>query len=122
MRLIETRFPCGEIQLLQFKAGDETIGFLYNFVLEGHVVVYQCAFQYEETGKRQPGLVCHTLAVEWNRNLGAQTYDFLAGDRQYKRSLGRQAMTAQWCLLQRDRIRFRVENLLRTARQLIRRK
>jgi CelD/BcsL family acetyltransferase involved in cellulose biosynthesis len=119
-RLIESRFPFGEIQLLQFKAGDQTIGFLYNFALDGHVAVYQTGFKYDQTAKVQPGLVCHALAIEMNRELGAHTYDFLAGDSLYKRCLGQAMQPVQWGVLQRNRLKFRLEDWLRSARQLIR--
>ena len=119
-RLIETRFSYGEIQLLQFKAGTQTIGCLYNFVLDGHVAFYQSGFQYEENAKLKPGLVCHTLAIDFNREQGAHTYDLLAGDSQYKRSLGQEMLSAQWGVLQRKRIQFRIEDLLRSARRYIR--
>lgn len=115
-RLIESRFPCGDIQLLQIRAGEQVIGALYNFVLNGHVAFYQSGFLYEENPKLKPGLVCHTLAVEFNREQGAATYDFLAGDSQYKRSLG-QAMKPQiWGVLRRNRLRFRFEDLVRSTR------
>ena len=120
-RLIETRFPYGEIQLLQFKAGDQTIGFLYNFALDGHVVVYQTGFNYEDAAKAQPGLVCHALAVEMNREHGAHTYDFLAGDSLYKRLLGQAMQPVQWGVLQRNRFKFQIEDVLRSAWRFVRR-
>jgi CelD/BcsL family acetyltransferase involved in cellulose biosynthesis len=89
-------------------------------VLEGNVAFYQSGFRYEDNAKLKPGLVCHTLAIEYNRERGAHTYDFLAGDSQYKRSLGQEISSAQWGVLQRNRIQFRIEDLLRSVRQLIR--
>jgi len=115
-RLIETCFPRGEIQLLQIRAGEQLIGALYNFALDGHVAFYQSGFLYEENPKLKPGLVCHTLAIEFNRELGSTTYDFLAGDSQYKRSLGQEMEPQIWGVLQRQRLRFRIEELLRSTR------
>ncbi|MBI3861320.1 MAG: GNAT family N-acetyltransferase [Planctomycetia bacterium] len=118
--LIAARFPHREIQLLRVQAGDHLIGLLYNFALDGRISFYQSGFQYEENAKLKPGLVCHTLAIDFNREQGAHAYDFLAGDGQYKRSLGREAAAVQWFVLQRNRWRFRVEDLLRAARARLR--
>lgn len=119
-RLIETRFRHGEIQLLKFQAGEQTIGYLYNFAQNGHVCAYQSAFQYSELERMKPGYVCHTLAIEFNLAQGLQTYDFLAGDGQYKKSLGRGDREMLWGTLQRDRLRFRVEDLLRYVQRRMR--
>lgn len=115
-RLIETRYSCGEIDLLEFKAGERAIGYLYNFVRDGHVSQYQSGLQYEQDSKLKPGMVCHTLAVEYYRDLGCHTYDFLAGDCQYKQSLGGGDKKMVWGVLQRNRARFRIEDLLRAVR------
>lgn len=115
-RLIAAQFACGEIQLLHVTAGARTIGYLYNFVQDGQVCAYQSGFQYEPDGKFKPGLVCHALAVEWNREQGAHTYDLLAGDCRYKRNLGTERGRVQWGVLQRDRVWLRLEDWLRSAR------
>src|SRR5262249_11203404 len=60
-RLIGRRFTAGEIQLLRVRAGDTTVGCLYNFVSRGEVLFYQSGLAYETDGKLKPGLVCHAL-------------------------------------------------------------
>lgn len=115
--LIETREAHGEIQLLHVAAGEQTIGYLYNFVHAGRVYNYQSGFQYDDNPKLKPGLVCHTLAIEFNRQLGADVYDFLAGEGQQKQSLGNHSTDMVWMVLQRDRARFRVEDILRSVKR-----
>ncbi len=112
-RLIDERFPHGEIQLLQIAAGEKTIGYLYNFVRNGWVYALQSGFQYEKNHTLHPGYVCHTLAIEHNLKQGAKIYDFLAGDAQYKSSLGRNDHALVWVVLQRRRWKFKIEDGLR---------
>ena len=119
-RLIETRHPHGEIDLLAFQAGDRTIGYLYNFVFDGRVMNYQSGFQYEADPKFKPGLVCHCLAIEDARDRGLHVYDFLAGDSRYKQNLGTGDSQMLWSVLQRNRLRFRFEDALRAVRNRIR--
>lgn len=112
-RLIDTRFKHGEIQLLQIAAGGKTIGYLYNFVRNGWVYALQSGFQYEKNHTLHPGYVCHYLAIEHNLKQGAKIYDFLAGDAQYKSSLGRNDHALVWVVLQRRRWKFKIEDGLR---------
>jgi CelD/BcsL family acetyltransferase involved in cellulose biosynthesis len=78
-------FPRGAIQVLRA----EGVGVLYNFVDRGRVYFYQSGFHYSPDNRLKPGLVMHYLAVEHClSNPELAEYDFLAGDSQYKRSLG----------------------------------
>lgn len=116
-RLIETLLPEQGIQLIKISAGDKEIGYLYNFVKEGEVSSYQSGFAYEANARLKPGLVSHCLAVEFNIKNGANRYDFLAGDSQYKGSLSTQKDNMLWLALQRNRLKFNVENKLSKLRQ-----
>jgi len=74
--------PAGEIDLLRIAAGDQTIGFLYNFRFRNRVYAYQSGFDYSVSHPHQkPGLTCHHLAIEMYRRQGLEVYDFLAGRR-----------------------------------------
>ncbi|HEX7841026.1 MAG TPA: GNAT family N-acetyltransferase [Kofleriaceae bacterium] len=119
-RLIETRFASGEIQLLRVRAGDTTIGCLYNFVWQGDVSFYQSGLGYETDSKLKPGLVCHALAVEHDARAGHRWYDFLAGEARYKQSLATDARTLVWLRLQRPRLRFVLEDAARAVRDQLR--
>ena len=115
--LIKAAYPEGGIQLLRINAGERPIGWLYNFVHDGRVMSYQSGFDYSDNPKLKPGLVSHALAVQHNLERGLKIYDFLAGDSQYKRMLSNASTGMRWLVLRRDRVKFRVEELLRSVKQ-----
>lgn len=117
-RLIRSRFDCGEIQLIRFKVGDRTLGYLYNFVWQDIVYNYQTGFDYTiAENNNQPGLVTHSMAIEYNASCGHKIYDLMAGDYQYKRQLGTHSVYMDWMVLQRDRLKFRLEDGLRQIKR-----
>jgi CelD/BcsL family acetyltransferase involved in cellulose biosynthesis len=86
-----------EIDLFRISAGQQPIGFLYNFRYRGHSLAYQSGFDYASASRYQkPGLTCHYEAIRFAKGWGAVRYDFLAGDDRYKRSLSNQADTLYW--------------------------
>src|SRR5262249_52150189 len=119
-RLISAGMPRGEIQLAEVASGSETIGYLYNFVYRGAVLNYQSALRYDTDSKLKPGLVAHSLLVEENLRRGARVYDLLMGDQRYKKSLATDEGTMCELVVQRDRLRFRVEDLARAAYSALR--
>jgi CelD/BcsL family acetyltransferase involved in cellulose biosynthesis len=84
--LIRTRFAAGEIQLLAAAAGDQPIGYLYNFVYGDRVYAYQSGFDDRPDGRLEPGLVTHALAIEQAMCTGLVVYDFMAGENRLKAS------------------------------------
>lgn len=115
--LIRRCFHKGEIQLLRIYAGRRTIGYLYNFFMGGTVYNYQSGFDYRCIAKHnRPGLVAHSLAIEHYILDGARVYDLLAGDSQYKKSLGTESAPMVWLVLQKNRMKFRLERGLRLAK------
>ncbi len=115
--LVAAGFPEGKIQLLRATAGDQTIGYLYNFLHKGTVYGYQSGFRYDGDPKRKPGLVTHYLAIERNLAQGAGIYDFMAGYGQHKRSLGNATQDMTWLVLQRNILKNRLEQRLRGLKQ-----
>lgn len=105
--LIATAMQRGEIALLKVSNNDRTIGILYNFVYQGKILgertlggqmlAYQTGLAYR-TGEQQakPGLTCHYQAIRMALQQGLATYDFLAGDDRYKRSLANRDHTLTW--------------------------
>lgn len=118
--LIHERFASGELQLIRVLCGGKTIGCLYNFLHQGNVLYYQSGFDYPQFGDCRPGFVCHALAIAFNAAAGHQSYDFLAGNSQYKKSLGTNANEMIWCTIQKPRLRFYLENLARDCKTLLR--
>ena len=118
-QLIDTGFERGEIQLLAIKAGEHEIAYLYNFVWNGHVYNYQSGVNYEDMGgKHSPGMVAHTLAIDFNAQLGHHTYDLMAGDHHYKRALTLQTVQMDWWSARRPTLPNQAEDSLRKAAML----
>lgn len=114
--MVETGVPGGFVQLVRVSMGERAIGYLYGFVHRGRVYAYQTGFDYHAFDKTwSPGLLCHALAVELNRDLGHDIYDFMAGDVRYKRELATESSDMDWLVLQRPRLKFRVHEMVRRA-------
>lgn len=118
-RLIRERIGSGEIQLLQINAGDKPLGFLYCFLYQGKVFFYQSGFTYGEGNAQRPGLVSHYLAILHNASKGFDTYDFLAGEAQYKSSLSTHSAPMLWARLIRGDARLQFEKSLLAIRQKV---
>lgn len=116
-RLVETRFPHGEVQILRGRAGDARLGYDYNFVYGGRVYAYQWGLDPEADARLSPGLVLEYLSVRHNLEAGAAVYDFLHGDAHYKSCLATDSEERLWLVLQRPRLDFRLENGLRRLRR-----
>ncbi len=108
--LISRRFSNGEIQLAKICVGTNPIGYLYNFVWKGVVSNYQSAFVYDGDGRLKPGLVSHCCAIQYNIKAGMKTYDLLMGNQRFKQNLATGRDKMAWIVLQKPRIRFRLEN------------
>lgn len=122
-RLVVEAFERGEIQLLAVDVGARRLGCIYNFVYRGRVYNYQSGFDYGLCEKHnRPGLVAHVRAIEFNGGCGHAVYDFLAGDVEYKRALGTSAGSMSWHIVQRDRVRFRLEDAARVLRARLQRR
>jgi len=95
--LITQALPRGEIAMLRLRAGDQLIGYLYNFRHRGQMLSYQSGLVYPPgDSHRKPGLTAHHHAIEWARAEGLQRYDFLAGPDRYKASLANAVQILHW--------------------------
>lgn len=116
--IIDDAFTRGEVQLLRIRAGQQDIGYLYNFVHQGRVVFYQSGFHYGLLDKHdRPGLVCHKLAIDHNVRAGHALYDFAAGDYRYKASLATHREAQGSHVFQRKGVLTRLDSQLRTTKQ-----
>jgi hypothetical protein len=80
------------IETLVFKAGQLTLGYLYNLVGNKNIKFYLSAINYSDQHNRfQPGLLMHAMAIVHFASEGYTEYDFMGGDSQYKRSLSNHA-------------------------------
>ena len=87
--LIRRGVTNGAVDLLRVSAGDQAIGYLYNFRHSGTVSSYQSGFD-DVDGQLRPGYVCHALAIAHYAAAGMSSYDFLGGTNQLKQSFGPQ--------------------------------
>jgi Acetyltransferase (GNAT) domain len=116
-RLISRCFDRGEIQLLLIEAGERPIGYLYNFVHRGIVSNYQAGIDYKSTAiNNSPGLAAHFLCARFNASAGHRVYDLMMGDHEYKTRICTDTGTLYWTVVQRPRLKFRVEDALRSLR------
>lgn len=113
--LIERRFGAGEIQLIRVRCGEETIGCLYNFVWNGTVSFYQSGFRMEEDNRLKPGFICHTEAVRHNAECGNAVYDFMASFDEYKVRMATHQRELVWARIQKPRLKFAVERVMRAG-------
>jgi len=111
--LISSCFKRGEVQLLKVFNADQEIGYLYNFIWRNHVYVLQTGFVLEQDKRLMPGYVAHTLAIDYNKNKGMEIYDLLHGDSLYKKLLCDRQQELYWVVIQRKRIRFLLEDVVR---------
>lgn len=96
--LIEAGIPRHEIDLIRVSTPGKPIGVLYNFRHKGRVLAYQSGFHHDDPDRRQrPGIVAHVAAIEHRIAAGDRSYDFLAGDAPYKRSLSDSYRVMAWC-------------------------
>lgn len=118
--LIAEAVPRGEIQLARIDCGPQPIAYLYNFVHDGVVANYQAGIRYDADARRKPGLVAHHLLIDENLKRGARIYDFLMGDQRYKRSLATDEAHMCRLVVQRNSVKFRLENLAIRAYRMFR--
>jgi CelD/BcsL family acetyltransferase involved in cellulose biosynthesis len=118
--MIERCLPAGTVEVVRIAAGDQAIGYLYNFIYRGWVYAYLSGLAYDADPKLKPGLVSHYLCAERHLAAGARIYDFMAGDHRYKSNLGTLKTEMLWLILQRPRLKLRLEDGLRRAKHAVR--
>lgn len=119
-QLVSTAWSKGRVILTRLSAGDSVLGYLYNFSRDGVTYNYQSGHVAEDDPKLKPGLVCHALAVEDALQRSASIYDLLMGGEHFKSSLVNASGRLFWDTVQRRRIAFRVEDLLRQGYRRLR--
>jgi len=116
-RVIDQAFAGGRVELLRLAAGDDALGYFYNFVHDGWVGAYMSGIAYEADNKLKPGLTGYALLVERHLALGHDVVDFLAGDDAYKTRLGRPGEAMVWLSLEKPLLRFAVASGLRAIKR-----
>lgn len=108
--------PRGLAEIARVKAGDKTVGFLYNLSDGLTLYNYQSGLAYSHDSRLKPGFVAHALAIADAGQRGLRRYDLLMGDSQYKRSLSTGQGEMVRVVLQKARLRFAIERGMRRLR------
>ena len=118
-RLIERSFGEGAVQLIEVRAGERVIGYLYNFRRDGRVYAYQSGFA-DADPRERPGVVTHALAIRHAFHTGMLVYDFMAGRNRLKESFATRCEPMLWQVVQRQRFALRLEQFARRLKRAIR--
>jgi CelD/BcsL family acetyltransferase involved in cellulose biosynthesis len=116
-RLIERCFAAGGVQMIEARAGERVIGYLYNFRHGRRIYAYQSGFD-DADPRERPGYVTHALAIRHAFEQGMQIYDFMAGRNRLKESFATSRTAMLWQVVQQPRLRFRLEHLGRRLKHL----
>ncbi len=115
-------WPQGSLIVFRLKQGETTIGCLFDFVENGHVMSFKSGFPLFDDNRLKPGLVAHVVSMaeckrrglleeekyrqcglseEECRKRSLLKYDFLAGEARYKEQLSNTESTLIWATAQR---------------------
>lgn len=118
-RLIDRLWPDGAVHLVRVRAGDRTIGVLYNFVVDGCVAFYQSGFAYDSDNRLKPGLVTHAEAIRYYLAQGFAEYDLLAGASRYKQSLAKHSRDLRWTVHERRGVKMAMYRWIRSLKRRV---
>jgi len=86
-RLLRDNSPDNITKMFKLSLGDECLGYIYILTEDNKWLFYLSAINFHSDNRVKIGLVFHALIVEQAILENIDTYDFLAGDAQYKKSL-----------------------------------
>lgn len=90
-------------QLIRVAAGEHTVGYVYNLAWRDTMYFYQAGIDYRRFGgSGSPGLLLLTRAVEQALSSGMARFELMAGDSEYKRTLGMAENKMVWLSLDRN--------------------
>ncbi len=117
--MINQRFEFSEVQLLKISVGCDVMGYVYSLVRNRHVYMIQTGFNYLPDKAFRAGFVCHFMSIEYNKSQGMDVYNFLVGDHQYKRSLSNGFDTLSSIVIQKRKLKFKLEKTFLNFKKLI---
>jgi CelD/BcsL family acetyltransferase involved in cellulose biosynthesis len=113
---ISENFSRGSIDILKIINGDNTLGYLYNFIYDNKAYFYLSGIKYEEDNRLKPGLLSHALAIVKYAQQGCESYDFMGGEGRYKDSFADQKGSMVISNFRRKTIPFLLSNIIRKAK------
>jgi hypothetical protein len=69
----------------------------------------------EEDNRLKPGFICHTETVRHNAECGHAVYDFMASFDEYKVRMATHQRELVWARVQKPRLKFTVERVMRAG-------
>jgi len=112
--LIDHGFDTGQVQLLEVRCADFPIGLLYGHQYGDTVYMHQTGFYLTDDNALRTGYVCHFEAMRHFAAKGLRNYDLLPDQADsYKRFFADPGEPIHWVQLQRPRLRFGAERLIR---------
>lgn len=115
-QLIEESNEHEGAQLVRLTAGDRVVGYVYVLVWQGVVYFYQAGIDYPRFGHYgSPGLLLLSEVIQRAMDDGHTRFELMAGESEYKRTLGMAEGKMAWMSL--DRLGWR-SSLRDTLRRL----
>jgi len=125
-KFMEKTFPLGWPELWTLRVGGEPVACLYNIRYRGRVCHYQSGFRIEPGSQVQPGYVASYLAIKAAIESGAEEYDFMLGEANYKTRMAnatRKLVTVRACRPSvKESLRQAARGAVRRARSVVRRR
>ncbi|MDH5424036.1 MAG: GNAT family N-acetyltransferase [Gammaproteobacteria bacterium] len=116
-KMITDSFTLNHLHLFKIASGAELIGYIYCFAYDKKVYFYQSGLNYRSGNDFRPGLVCHLMVVNFYAEMGGyESYDFMAGDSAYKKSLSTDCDRLYWIKIRRNKFYFKIEDYLKTVK------
>jgi CelD/BcsL family acetyltransferase involved in cellulose biosynthesis len=109
--LISRTLMQGTVQMSRVQAGNQLLGYLYNFRHGDREYAYQSGFV-DFPASARPGAVAHALAIQHAVREGLSIYDFMAGENRLKKSYSNIRIPMYWQVVQQPRFKFRLEAYL----------
>lgn len=117
--LIRNGWPKGEIDFIKVKSGTRVLGYFYNFLYRNKVYFYLSGLLKESDSKLKPGLCGHVISIQHYIDHNYDYYDFMGGNERYKASLGVKHDDLFQVSLQKNQLKFKIEDSLRAVKRYI---
>lgn len=98
---------------------EKPIAILVNYRYQNKVSFYLSALSNQYSGKIKLGLLIHSLAIEHYKNCHIESYDFLAGESQYKRSLSNDIYEQNMFCFRKKTLINRIELILKMLKSFL---
>jgi CelD/BcsL family acetyltransferase involved in cellulose biosynthesis len=114
--LVARLAPSGRAILFRVRAGERTVGCLYNLIERRRALFYQSGLNSFEDGRISPGFVAFASCMQACFERGLEEYDFLQGEARYKRELSTMSRELVWATARRPSLRWQLMDALARGR------